>query len=99
MTETVAITAEAPAESAQKGYDKNNDQNRTKRHSNLCSDGVYQPRRRPAMELPEYSYYLIAFDFNALPVDLDVDAALAFLVIEVACADRDNHEDTDQDKK
>lgn len=30
MTETVAITAEAPAESAQKGYDKNNDQNRTK---------------------------------------------------------------------
>ena len=32
-------------------------------------------------------------------VNLDVDAALAFLIVKVTCPYRDNQEDTDQDEK
>jgi len=32
-------------------------------------------------------------------VDLDVDAALAFLLVKIACADEADREDSDQDEK
>jgi hypothetical protein len=32
-------------------------------------------------------------------VDFDIDAALAFLIVEIACADEADREDSDQDEK
>lgn len=62
-------------------------------------NGAARDRRDKIFRITASQVRLIAVDGHAMTVDLNGDATLAFLIVEIACANCDDGERADHDEK